>query len=48
MHGAFEGNELQLPAAFIIDKDKKFTYVNYGEHPADTASTDSILLNMSA
>lgn len=48
MHGAFEGNELQLPAAFIINKDKKLAYVNYGEHPADTASTDSILLNMSA
>jgi len=48
MHGAFEGNELQLPAAFIIDKDKTFSYVNYGEHPADTVSTDSILLDVSA
>ena len=48
LHGAFEGNELQLPAAFIIDKDQQFSYVNYGEHPADAVATDSILLNMSA
>ena len=48
MHGAFEGNELQLPAAFIINKEQNFSYVNYGEHPADAVETDSILLNMSA
>ncbi|MBV1871559.1 MAG: AhpC/TSA family protein [Gammaproteobacteria bacterium] len=48
MHGAFEGNELQLPAAFIINKEQKFSYVNYGEHPADAVATDSILLNMTA
>ena len=47
MHGAFEGNELQLPAAFIIDQNSKFTYVNYGEHPADTVKTDIILESVS-
>ena len=43
MHGAFEGNELQLPAAFIINKDRHFSYVNYGNHPADAVETDLIL-----
>ena len=43
MHGAFEGNELQLPAAFIIDKQRHFSYVNYGDHPADAVKTDLIL-----
>ncbi|PCI45385.1 MAG: hypothetical protein COB51_08935 [Moraxellaceae bacterium] len=45
MHGAFEGNELQLPAAFIIDTTQTFSYVNYGVHPADAVETDQILEN---
>ena len=42
MHGAFEGNELQLPAAFIINTSQTFSYVNYGIHPADAVETDKI------
>ncbi len=43
LHGAFEGNELQLPAAFVIGQDGKLTYVNYGLHAADTAPTERIV-----
>ena len=43
MHGPFEGNELQLPAAFIIGQDGKLTYVNYGLHAADMAPTEQIV-----
>ncbi len=30
-HGAYEGDELQLPAAFILDRDRKLEYVRYGK-----------------
>jgi len=43
MHGPFEGNELQLPAAFIIGKDGKIKFTHYGAHPADTIPTADIL-----
>lgn len=46
MHGALGGSELQLPAAFIATKDGKLAYVNYGEHPADTPTTETILANI--
>ena len=29
-HGAYEGNELQLPAVFIMDQERKLTYAHYG------------------
>ena len=45
MHGALGGSEMQLPAAFIVGKDGKLAYVNYGKHGADTPSTDTLLAN---
>lgn len=37
-HGKYEGSELQLPAAFIIDKDLKVTYAHYGTSASDIPS----------
>ncbi len=34
-HGKYEGNELQLPACFIIDKDLNLKYVHYGKNASD-------------
>lgn len=34
-HGKYEGNELQLPACFIIDKELNLNYVHYGKNAAD-------------
>ncbi len=34
-HGAYEGNELQLPAAFVIDSDRKLCYVHYAKTGGD-------------
>lgn len=46
MHGALGGSERQLPAAFVVTKEGKFAYVNYGEHAADTPSTETILTSL--
>lgn len=35
-HGAYEGDELQLPAAFAVDGGLKVTYVHYGQGLGDT------------
>lgn len=35
-HGDYEGEELQLPATFVINKDMTVTYVRYGENVGDT------------
>ncbi len=37
-HGAFEGNELQLPACFILEHDRKITYAHYGKSSNDNLS----------
>lgn len=37
-HGKYEGSELQLPATFIIDKDRKVLYSHYGKSGADIPS----------
>ncbi len=34
-HGEYEGNELQLPAVFIVDKDRALSYVHYGKSVDD-------------
>ncbi len=34
-HGKFEGNETQLPAAFVLDSQKIITYAYYGKHIND-------------
>lgn len=35
-HGAYEGNELQLPACFVVDKERKILYAHYGKSAGDT------------
>lgn len=35
-HGAYEGNELQLPAAFVVDADRRILYAHYGKSAGDT------------
>ena len=34
-HGAYEGNELQLPACFVVDKERKILYAHYGQSAGD-------------
>lgn len=34
-HGAYEGTETQLPAAFVVGPDKSILLARYGKHPAD-------------
>lgn len=34
-HGDYEGNELQLPAAFVLDAGRKLTYVRYAQTVSD-------------
>lgn len=34
-HGEYEGEELQLPAVFVVDKDNKLTFVHYGKTIGD-------------
>jgi peroxiredoxin len=34
-HGTYEGNELQLPATFLINSQKKIEFVYYGKDYAD-------------
>lgn len=34
-HGDFEGDELQLPAVFVVDSDLKLTHVHYGASVGD-------------
>lgn len=42
-HGEYEGNELQLPAAFIIGKDNKVIYSHYGQDGADIPRAKEVL-----
>ncbi|WP_294853806.1 redoxin domain-containing protein [uncultured Oscillibacter sp.] len=38
VHGAYEGNELQLPAAFVLTPNLKILFAHYGSNAADTPS----------
>ena len=42
-HGDYEGDEMQLPALFIINKDGNIDYAHYGEAIADMPNVDEIL-----
>ena len=42
-HGDYEGDELQLPAMFIVDETGTVTYVRYGKHIADLPTIDEVL-----
>ncbi len=41
-HGKYEGNELQLPACFIIDKELNLEFVHYGKNAADVPSAEKL------
>lgn len=34
-HGAYEGNEQQLPAAFVVDSERKVLYAHYAKSVSD-------------
>ncbi|WP_369283671.1 peroxiredoxin-like family protein [Oscillibacter sp. GMB15532] len=38
VHGAYEGNELQLPAAFVLTPNLKILFAHYGSSAGDTPS----------
>lgn len=42
-HGEYEGEELQLPAVFIADKDKKITFAHYGKSAGDVPEPQDLL-----
>ena len=46
-HGEYEGEELQLPAAFVVGPDLKITYAKYGKNGADVPTPEELkeLLN---
>lgn len=41
-HGEYEGDEMQLPAAFAVDADLKVTWVHYAQGLADIPDADEI------
>ncbi|HEX3027563.1 MAG TPA: peroxiredoxin-like family protein [Clostridia bacterium] len=42
-HGKYEGNELQLPATFLIDQDHSILFAHYGSHVGDTPDHGELL-----
>ena len=43
VHGEYEGNELQLPAAVLVDGSMTVRYAHYGENAADTPAVEEIV-----
>ena len=41
-HGTYEGEELQLPACFVVDGDLTITYAHYGKNAADIPTVDEL------
>ena len=46
-HGVNEGKEMQLPAVFIVDKEKKIKYAYYGKNVSDVPENE-VLLDIAA
>ena len=42
-HGDYEGNELQLPAMFIVEEDGTVSYAHYASNIADMPAVDEVL-----
>lgn len=42
-HGKYEGEELQLPAVFLVDTDKKVKVAHYASHLTDMPSFDEMI-----
>ncbi len=45
-HGAYEGNEQQLPAAFILDQDRTVIFAHYGRDAADVHPAEKLAMLM--
>lgn len=41
-HGAYEGSELQLPAVFVLDADRRVTYAHYGKSAGDIPTVEEL------
>ena len=41
-HGAYEGEELQLPACFVVDREMNLTYVHDGKSAADVPNAGEL------
>ncbi len=42
-HGDYEGNELQLPAMFIVEEDGTVSYARYAKNIVDMPTVDEVL-----
>lgn len=42
-HGKYEGNEQQLPAAFVMDSQRRLSYVRYAKTIADMPNVDELV-----
>lgn len=43
VHGAYEGNELQLPACFLLDPEMNVLYAHYGTNVGDIPLVDDLV-----
>lgn len=41
-HGAYEGEELQLPACFVVDKNLKLVHCHYGRSIGDVPTNEEL------
>lgn len=41
-HGEYEGDELQLPAVFVMQQDRVLTHVHYGKSVSDVPSAEEL------
>lgn len=41
-HGEYEGNEQQLPAAFVLDQSRKVHFAHYGRDAADVPTAEEL------
>ena len=42
-HGTYEGNEQQLPAAFVMDRERRLSYVHYAKTLSDMPDVDKLV-----
>lgn len=42
-HGKYEGDENQLPASFVLDKEGIVKYARYGKHVTDTLMAEDMI-----
>ncbi len=41
-HGDYEGNEMQLPAVFVMNEKRELLYVHYGESGGDSPTAEEL------